>query len=390
VSQWRADLAELLPDIATVHPDLADGVPASLTDEVERLSSRATTLNDDELMVGVMRLMTHVTTSGRDGHTGLFVWGDSNRSVHSLPLRWWTFSDGLYVEDQLGGSGLVGARVVGVGGHPLSDVFGRVDPLIPHDNASTIALLRPRFLLIPEVLHGVGLIDRVGPVPLDVITRSGHRETVRVQPIDISDYNSWAGSYGLHLVPRGGAAYLQHLDAVAWHRVLPDGHTLYVGYNQVELLDIDELRRITRLARSDDIDHVVIDIRHNFGGEVREAEPLLDLLTGGPVRSKQVSLLVGRNTFSAAVLFAAHLIDRRDVTVVGEPTGGSPTAYGNAADVQMPRTGLVVSVAGTRERALGPADHRTSIEPDVRVSLSFRDYAAGRDPVLQAALEHAR
>jgi C-terminal processing protease CtpA/Prc len=104
---------------------------------------------------------------------------------------------------------------------------------------------------------------------------------------------------------------------------------------------------------------------------------------------KHVFLLTGRNTFSAAVLFAAELVDRGHVTVVGEPTGGAPASFGNASDVPMLRTGFVLSVASTREYAVDPHDRRTTIRPDLPVALSSRDYFAGRDPVLTAALDAA-
>ncbi|MDQ1696864.1 MAG: hypothetical protein QOJ03_2217 [Frankiaceae bacterium] len=397
VAGWRADLAGLIPRVAALHPDLADAVPAALTAEVSHLEQQVPSLNDDQLMAGVMRLTTHLAVHGRDGHTGLFVWGQGNRAVHSLPLRLWFFSDGLYVESQLAGTDLIGSRIVGIGGHPLDAVMRRIDPLIPRDNASTVLLLRPRFLLVPELLHGVGLVAGVGPeevvdeVPLDVVDRDGRHRSVDVAPVPIARYNRWAGFYGLHLVPRPGVGYLTHIDDVLWHAVLRRERTLYVGYNRVELLDFDEVEAIRRLARSPGIDKVVVDVRHNYGGETDEDEPLLDVLADPRVgRPGRLYLLTGRNTFSAASLFAAKLVRRTPVIVVGEPMGGAPTAYGNSVDVTLHHSGLVVSVSTTRAVGVSAHDRRTTIVPDVAVSLSSGDYFAGRDPVLQAALDDGR
>jgi C-terminal processing protease CtpA/Prc len=206
---------------------------------------------------------------------------------------------------------------------------------------------------------------------------------VTVPTVDIERYNEWAGPYGLTLVPRPGA--LRQADQVLWHRVLAQ-RTLYVSYDSVQPLDQPELDEVSRLARSRTIDRVVVDIRQNLGGEVGEDAPLLKVLSDPRVaRPGRLFLLTGRNTFSAAVLFAAALQQRTPVTVVGEAPGGGPAAYGNSEPVRMEHTGLVLSVATTRETAT-PRERRHVLVPDVAVPLSSVDYFAGRDPVLEAAL----
>jgi hypothetical protein len=357
-AQWRADLETLLPGLADLHPDLSDGVPTALSAEVAQLVDAVPTSTDDELMVGVMRVITHVASTGRDGHTGLFVWGVGAYETHSLPLRLWFFADGLYVEDALPPDrGLIGARVVGVAGHPLR-----------------------------EVLHGLGIAGSLDTVQLEVVDRRGRHRSIDVAAVSTTAYNAWAGEYGLHLVERPGLLATAHPDEVVWHKLLPDRRTLYVGYNQVQTLDPDEMTRIARIARSDAVDRVVVDIRRNFGGEVGDEDPMLDLLADPRLRGKRLYLLTARNTFSAGSRFAAELVDRVDVTVVGEPTGGAPTAYGNASELALGDSGLVVSVATTREVAVSPRDRRTAIEPDIPVTMSFADWFAGRDTVLEAAI----
>ena len=389
-ASWRADLAALVPGLAELHPDLADGVPAALRAEAEQLADAVPTSTDDELMVGLMRLMTHVASTGRDGHTGLFVWGGNNPPTHSLPLRVWLFADGLYVEDALAPYGdLVGARIVGVAGRPLREVWRRLDPLIPHDNDATVQLLRPRFLLTTEILHGLGLVDSTGTVVLDVVDRRGRRQSVGVDAVPMVKYNAWAGDYGLHLVERSGLLGTTKTDEVVWHALLRDRRTLYVGYNAVQVLNPDEMGRIARLAGSDAVDRVVVDIRRNFGGEVGDEDPMLELLGDPSLRNKRVYLLTARNTFSAGSRFAAELVEQSAVSVVGEPMGGAPTSYGNAESLYLERTGFVLSVATTREVSVSRDDRRTTIEPDVPAMMTFADWFAGRDVVLEAAMTDA-
>lgn len=388
-TDWQRDLDGLLPAVAAHHPDLAEGVPPALTAEVRRLRARAPALSDDAMTVEVMRLMTHVAAAGRDGHTGVFPWAPDNRPVHSLPLRLWFYPDGAYVEDQLGGHDLVGSRVTGIGGKPLDDVVRAVDPLAAHDNDSTVLLLRPRLLLTTEVLHGLGIVADPRTVRLDVVGPDGAARTVEVKAVDIAAYNAWAGAYGLDHVVRPGQRYLTRTDTVLWHELLRAQGTLYVAFNRVEALDPVELGEIRRLAATTAVRRIVVDVRHNFGGQVDADEPLLDVLEGAAKAGRRIVLLTGRNTFSAGTLFAAKLVASTRAQVVGEATGGAPTSYGDPETVTLERTHLVLSVATQREVALTPSDSRTAVAPTLPVALSAADYFSGRDPVLAAALKPA-
>ena len=119
------------------HPNLFhDLQPARFDTAVADLAARAESLNEDELLVGLMRLAA--LPGVRDGHTGIFPLNPANQRVlHAYPLRMYTFSDGTYVVGQAGGSDLLRAKVVAVNGRPLEDVLAAVKPLVPRDNDST-------------------------------------------------------------------------------------------------------------------------------------------------------------------------------------------------------------------------------------------------------------
>ena len=60
--------------------------------------------------------------------------------------------------------------------------------------------------------------------------------------------------------------------------------------------------------------------------------------------------------------------------------------YGDVRVVTLPATGIVVLIsARNHERA--PGDDRLALTPGIPVELTWVDYAAGRDPVLAAALK---
>jgi hypothetical protein len=167
-----------------------------------------------------------------------------------------------------------------------------------------------------------------------------------------------------------------------WWTQLADG-TLFVQYNRVEFLDPALLSRLMTAAAAATVKRVVVDIRHNFGGEVRALVPVLDVFDTAKVdRPGRLFLITGRNTYSAASLFAAELEARTAVTIVGEPMGGSPNLWGDPDEISLPWSGLAVGVSTTFELATTADDVRLTIDPDLPVPLTFADWAAGRDRAL--------
>jgi len=373
------------------HPDLFHGTPrAEIERAIDELKGRAATAADDELMVGVAHIVALVSANGgRDAHTGLYPWSpDSRYLAHSLPLRLWLFPDGLHVVDALAPyQDLIGARLDTIADHPVDEVLAALDPLIPRDNDATVRLLTPRYVLMPEVLHGLGLVDDVGPVQLGIADSAGSAQNVAVTPITMADYNAWAGPYGLHIPADPDVLYLSRMDKPLWWSRLDDGTTLFVQYNRVDILDGSFLRELMDEAAAPDVGRVVIDIRHNYGGEVQALSPILTAIaTPANAAPGRLFLVTGRNTFSAASMFAAMLQARTELTIVGEPMGGSPNMWGNPRDVELDQSGLVVSVATLFELATTLDDERPTIEPDLSVPLTFQDWSTGRDAALDEIL----
>jgi hypothetical protein len=355
---------------------------------VADLSARAASLTDDELMVGVLRIGALVSAGGCDGHTGGFPWGTGTYPLDSLPLRLWLFpgddGDELVVVDALAPyENLVGARIDAIEGRPTADVRTTVDPVIPRDNDQTVRLLTPRYLLIPQVLRGLGLADD-GPVTLDLTARDGTSTTIDIEPVPMSEYNAWAGPYGLHLPADPGVRYLSRMDEGLWWELLSDGATLYVQYNRVDR-DAAAISELRAAATAPDVTRVILDLRHNPGGEVPVLDQVMPIFDDPAVdRPGELFVLVGRNTWSAGSMLLARLEARTDAVLIGEPMAGCPTFYGDIVDLRLPHSGLVLVVAEMLEVGVDPDDPRLNVDLDVEIELTQEDWEDGRDPVIDS------
>ncbi len=357
-----------------------------LREAVARLEARVPTATDDELMVGVLGIVAMVSANGCDAHTGAYIWGSGEYPVDSLPVRLWWFDDGLYVIDALDPyRDLIGSRIESIGGHAAADVTAAIQPIIPRDNAATVRLLMPRFVVIPQVLRGLGLAG-AGPISLATVGPAGRRQTTDVVPIPMAAYNAWAGPYGLHLPADPKVPYLSRIDDLLWWQAVPDDpSTLFVQYNRVESIPSTQLTAVSAALADPAVDRIVLDIRHNYGGEMPTLGPVLSLFQDwATAHAGRLVLATGRNTFSAAGIFAARLVGGGNVVVAGEPMGGCPTTYADTSDLRLPYSRIVVAVSGRLEIGVATDDQRTTIEPDLPAPLTPEGWASGIDPVLAA------
>lgn len=101
---------------------------------------------------------------------------------------------------------------------------------------------------------------------------------------------------------------------------------------------------------------------------------------------KHLYVLTGRKTFSAAVMMLQAFADHTAVSLIGEPAGAGSDSYGDATTIRLPRIGAQFSVS-TLYHKLDDAGERGDATPvDVPAPFSFADYAAGRDPAVDAIL----
>ena len=165
-------------------------------------------------------------------------------------------------------------------------------------------------------------------------------------------------------------------------------------------------------ARARDIErrrprNVVVDLRLNGGGNYLLTAAFAEELPALVPADGRLVLILGHQTFSAAIVMAAILNARagRRALIVGEQVGDDLTYWSEGDLLVQPNSALRVHYAdGYHDWRDGydPADPRYrfnprvaaynrrysaaagSLDPDITAPLTFRDYLAGRDPALEA------
>jgi hypothetical protein len=395
----RSDLAFLLERLEAIHPNpfLDEGVDAFL-ERMAGIESRVDTMTDTEFLVAVMDLMGH---RDRDGHSGAWALAQPGTLLHAWPVWLWDFPDGLRVIAATEADrDLIGARLIGVGGTDVDTAKAAVEPLVPRDNPSTLRANLPLHLTVPEILDVLGLRATGDPGLTFELTDGSTRE-LATTPLAMPAFFEWVtGSYGTEF-PTGlppdedGPPHLRRRTEAFWLETLRDPAGIYAAYNRVLRVDATGFRvgqfaaDIRAAAEAQPGLPVVIDMRNNPGGDNNTFGDLRRAVEAvAHERPGRVSIIAGRSTFSAAGNFITDILvgpEGSGIRLVGEAPGGGLNIYGDVDVVTLPASGIVVLISNRyHERA--PGDDRLALTPDIPVEVTWDDYAAGRDPVLEAAL----
>jgi hypothetical protein len=110
-----------------------------------------------------------------------------------------------------------------------------------------------------------------------------------------------------------------------------------------------------------------------------------------PAFDGPVCFIIGPGTFSSAVDLSDAVKTYHLGMLVGEETGGRPNSFGEIYEFRTPVTGFYASVSTALfVRANGDTTDHRGVLPDIEVRRSTTDIAAGRDPVLERAMQCSR
>ncbi len=393
---WREDLHFLVDRMLHIHPNLF----YSLTEEdferaVTQLDSEIPNLTDNEIILEFMGLVALGSREGgRDGHTEILPFQEAT-GFHVLPLRLYLFSDGWFVVDaQEPYQNLIGRQLVRIGDFEVDQVYIRLDRFITRDNTMTVKEKMPLFFLCPEVLQASGVIQDLEQVLLTFDDGESVEFETSVRSVNWQDYLTWVeGSPTTTALPWIYVANPRENFSLEYRE---DIHMLYIQYNAVRSSTqsgetIQQFsQQVEMIMESNVVDRVVVDIRHNSGGNNYTYPPLLNVLSQNKKINQPDKLftIIGRKTFSAAMNFATEM-ERKTLThFVGEPTGGSPNQYGDAISLFLPNSGLEVEISSFYWEKSDPDDERLTIEPDILIELSSEDFFTNRDPAIEAILKY--
>jgi hypothetical protein len=386
--RWAFDLDYLVRRMEKVHYNLYAKVSRhGLQSAVNDLKARVTALKDEEMAVGVQRILALVG----DGHTTLMREGPGRPVPPRYPLVLYLFKEGLYVRSAAPEfAEIVGGEVLRIGNASAEEALHAVAPLCSHDNAMGIKLLGPQYLADPAVLSYLKLAEDITRVRLVVKKPGGEQVQVELRP------SKFAESQIMKFVRANARAKspeplsFQKDHERFWFEYLPEKKLVYFQYNQVGNKAEETLEkfcgRLFAFINDKTVEYLVIDMRNNGGGNNFLNRPIVHgLIRSDKInRSGHLFVLVGRRTFSAAMNGTVDIERNTQAIFVGEPTGSSPNFVGETNVLVLPCSGLRVSCSSLYWQSSTAMDHRSWIAPSLLAEPSLIAFAQNRDPGLEA------
>jgi hypothetical protein len=399
--KWREDLRYMAEEMPKQHRNLFHTITREQFEgAVKRLNDKIPSLSRHEIIVEIARIVAAVG----DGHTNIAPTRDPKIGFRSYPIKLYFFKDGLYVRAaSREHAAIVGAKVISIGNASVEEAYTAVGKLISHENEMGVKFFASHLLVMPEVLHALGLIGDMENARF-TIEAGGKQQRVELKPFGPAEMMppdtdlSWVPKAGWvdarDTAPSPTPVWLKDPQNKFWFEYLPDSRTVYVQFNQVGNKEDETIeafsRRLFSFVDANPVDRFVLDVRLNRGGNGDLNRPLLL----GIIKSIKIDqrgklfTLIGRSTWSAAQMLVNELEKYTNSLFVGEPTGGKINSYGDSRKITLPNSGVTVRVSTLWHQGADERDKRQWIAPQIAADLTFADYCLNRDPALQAALNY--
>jgi tetratricopeptide (TPR) repeat protein len=405
--QWKQDLQFLARELPTKHPNLFSKMSKEqFKNAVDKLEQSIPALSDKNIIIELSKIVSMVG----DGHTRLTLPQDPNISftqAHSktplpkdsslilgnYPIRLYLFSDGLFIKEVTSEyANLLGAKVIKIGNVTTQQALEAVRSVVHFDNEMGFKLIAPTRLVIPEVLHSINIINNKKNAAFLLEDMKGDQFTIELDPLPLFEKVKWvdAREKSTNITP----PWLKDPENYFWYEYLEDLKTIYVQYNQVSNKKEESVSsffdKVFTLVNNQPIERFILDLRRNFGGNNGLNLPLIH----GLIKSDKINqrgklfTIIGRSTFSAAMMLSVDLEHHTNTLFVGEPTGSSPNHYGDSRKLQLPHSELTVRISSLYWQYSDPRDNRVWIEPDIAADLTFKNYETNHDPALEAIFNY--
>jgi len=410
VAAWREDIETARSEFLKKDRSFSEAARRRAESALRRLEDHVGDLSDAQVEAGLARA---AAMSG-NAHTRAYLL--RNRGVwRRYPIRIWRFADSWRViAARPPHADLLGARLVKVAGRPVEKAARKVRPLFA-GNDNWARYMATYSLTSPDALIGSGLLagDGSAAFVLEIAGRTV-RTVLAPEPLSRRDVpeESWWFLSPAHPATAGWRHVLEGvvLPAVlegagrSYRFARAEGEVAYLQFNRAQNDPLGESiaafsdRVLAELAARP-VAKLVVDLRFNTGGDLTKGWRLFEGLAASPLGRTPggILVIVGPNTFSAAISHLAQLRQGSRAIVVGTSPGDVLETWSEGGNVLLPNSGINMHYAdrahtySLADRGLPPELVAldldvASLEPDQYVDWTWPTYKAGRDPYLEKAL----
>jgi len=396
---WKSDIEFLRTELPRRHKDLFFKVEKKTFDaKLDELSKDLADKTELEIALSLQKIIAEMG----DDHTGIdYQPIVQNDGIFALTLYW--FSDGLHILGALSRyESVLGGRITAINDIPIAEVTSRLSSLLAKTND---ALLKHR---IPNMLPSIALLRHFDIIIGDsakftFVNQAGVKESLLMEKLDITKLGPNMSFVGF--TPESYPLCWQNRSALFWSRSLKEDRILYAQYNRCWGKELEEMHgskikaeglpsfteftlKILEDLKKPETEKFVLDLRFNPGGSSPQGTKFaMEVGKIANINKKGcLFVIIGKRTYSSAVINAIAFRKHTEAILIGEPTSGRPNHFGEVKKFKLPNSGLSVSYSTKYFKYID--DDPNSLIPDITVETSFKDFASGKDPVLDAIRQY--
>ena len=390
---WQYEIDLLGKELAQRHSNLFFHSDSSyFYNALDRIAAQAPEQSTFDISV---RLQQVIASMG-DAHTRI----NYHFNIHSnsiLPLEFYWFEEGIYVlKSRIEYQEILGKKLTAINGFSIERIIDSLSTLIVNENPYLLKSQLPRMLCWTPLLVHFGFSEQKNLV-LKYENMQGGTNTLSLR---LTEGKGEEISVRPEKLPLGW----QDQKSYFWDQYFPEDRLYYIQYNKCWSREAEEKygtgasalfmplfkefeKQVFQTIKKHKIDKLVFDMRFNDGGNSTQGTKFIKKL--GKTRFNgegDIYVIVGRQTFSAAIINTVDFIKNCDALIVGEGTGGRPNHYGEVKRFVLPESKLVVNYSTKYFKLL--EEDATSITPHIKAPISFSQFMEGTDPALKVILNH--
>jgi len=385
---WKYEIDLLASELAERHPNLFFRTDSAwFFSEMREVESET---GGRSLFQVAVRLQQVVAAMG-DAQTQINYNYLVDRSL-ILPIECYWFEDGIYLlETDSEYEGLLGKKLVAVNNVPIQVVIDSLSTLLVRDNDSVLKYNIPRMLSWYQLLEYFGFAGK-NDVSLAVENSSGEEERYSIKiPVEL----------GGKVQIKPDTLPLGWQDQKTYFRdhYFESEKLYYIQYNRCWSREVEEdfgsgasalfmpsfkefEKEVLPVLKKKEIKKLVFDLRFNRGGNAAQGTEFIDRICRIlSKKSVEIFVLIGRTTFSSAIINAVDLMECGKVVLVGEDTSGRPNHFNEVKRFVLPESRLIVTYSTTYFSLL--EGNPPAIEPDLPAPMSYDQYINGIDPAME-------
>lgn len=279
----------------------------------------------------------------------------------------------------------LGYKIVEIDNKTIDEIKKAFCTIIKQNNKGFFEDMLSKYLNKPSIMFGLKLITSTQYGRFTLVSPQGDTIKTQINSIDL-------GKDECKLIDIKRINMLAYQDSKNyWFKMDTLNNIFYFNYMMCFLMQEESFvefnSRLWRAVRENKPKKIILDLRFNGGGSSVIFKPFIDSIAASNYNKKgKFFVLIGKKTFSSALLNAYEAKAKTKSILIGQETGGNVNGFGEVIGFTLPNSKLFIRCS-TKYFELNKK-YKAGLKPDVYVQETYSDFINSYDRALETAINY--